>query len=59
MDFKRVVITGVGTINPLGNSVDEYWDNLKNGVSGSDYITKFDISKHKTHFACELKNFNP
>ncbi|NLO03476.1 MAG: beta-ketoacyl-ACP synthase II [Bacteroidales bacterium] len=58
MDFKRVVITGVGTVNPLGNSVDEFWKNLKNGVSGAGYITKFDPSKHKTHFACELKDFN-
>ena len=58
MDFKRVVITGVGTVNPLGNSVDEFWENLKNGVSGAGYITKFDPSKHKTHFACELKDFN-
>ena len=58
MDFKRVVITGVGTVNPLGNSVDEFWKNLKNGVSGAGYITKFDPSKHKTQFACELKDFN-
>ena len=58
MDFKRVVITGVGTVNPLGNSVDEFWENLKNGVSGAGYITKFDPSKHKTQFACELKDFN-
>jgi 3-oxoacyl-[acyl-carrier-protein] synthase II len=58
MEFKRVVITGVGTVNPLGNTVNEYWDNLKNGVSGAAPITKFDASKHKTHFACEVKNFD-
>ncbi len=58
MDFKRVVITGAGTVNPLGNSVGEFWENLKNGVSGAANITKFDPSKHKTHFACELKDFN-
>ena len=58
MEFKRVVITGVGTVNPLGNSVDEFWNNLKNGVSGAAPIAKFDASKHKTQFACELKNFD-
>ncbi len=58
MEFKRVVITGVGTVNPLGNSVDEYWDNLKRGVSGAAPITRFDASKHKTQFACEVKNFD-
>jgi 3-oxoacyl-[acyl-carrier-protein] synthase II len=59
MELKRVVITGVGTINPLGNSVDEYWENLKNGVSGAGPITRFDASKHKTQFACEVKGFDP
>ncbi|MGM0620193.1 MAG: beta-ketoacyl-ACP synthase II [Bacteroidota bacterium] len=59
MEFKRVVITGVGTINPLGNSVDEFWENLKNGVSGADKISNFDASKQKTQFACEIKNFDP
>ncbi len=58
MEFKRVVITGVGTVNPLGNTVNEYWENLKNGVSGAGSISRFDASKHKTHFACELKNFD-
>lgn len=58
MEFKRVVITGVGTINPLGNSVDEYWENLKNGVSGAGPITKFDTTNHKTRFACEVKDFD-
>jgi len=59
MELRRVVITGVGTINPLGNSVSEYWENLKNGVSGAGPITRFDASKHKTQFACEVKNFDP
>jgi 3-oxoacyl-[acyl-carrier-protein] synthase II len=58
MEFRRVVITGVGTVNPLGNSVDEYWKNLKNGVSGAGPITHFDAEKHKTQFACEVKNFD-
>jgi 3-oxoacyl-[acyl-carrier-protein] synthase II len=58
MKFKRVVITGIGTINPLGNTVQEYWENLKNGVSGAAPIQKFDASKHKTQFACEVKNFD-
>ncbi|MFW5755557.1 MAG: beta-ketoacyl synthase N-terminal-like domain-containing protein, partial [Tangfeifania sp.] len=58
MGFKRVVITGVGTINPLGNTVDEYWENLKNGVSGAGPITKFDTTNQKTRFACEVKDFD-
>ncbi len=59
MELKRVVITGLGTVNPLGNSVPEYWNGLKNGVSGAGPITKLDASKHKTQFACEVKNFDP
>jgi len=59
MELKRVVITGVGTVNPLGNSVQEYWDNLKNGVSGAGPITHFDASLHTTKFACEVKDFDP
>ncbi len=59
MEFRRVVITGIGTVNPLGNSVAEFWENLKSGVSGAGPITKFDASKHKTQFACEVKNFDP
>jgi len=59
MELRRVVITGVGTINPLGNSVSEFWENLKNGVSGAGPISRFDASKHKTQFACEVKNFDP
>lgn len=59
MEFKRVVITGLGAITPIGNNVEEYWENLMNGVSGSDLITRFDASKFKTRFACEVKNFDP
>lgn len=59
MEFKRVVITGLGTVNPLGNSVQEYWEGLKNGVSGCARITRMNVDLHKTQFACELKNFNP
>jgi len=59
MEFKRVVVTGLGTINPIGNSIEEFWENLKNGVSGSEPITRFDATNHKTRFACELKNWNP
>lgn len=59
MELKRVVITGVGTVNPLGNSVQEFWENLKTGVSGAAPITHFDASKFTTQFACEVKNFDP
>ena len=59
MEFRRVVVTGLGTINPIGNSVAEYWDSLENGVGGSGLITHFDASKFKTQFACEVKNFEP
>ncbi|PCH70379.1 MAG: beta-ketoacyl-[acyl-carrier-protein] synthase II [Bacteroidales bacterium] len=59
MEFRRVVVTGLGTINPIGNSIAEFWDNLENGVGGSGMITHFDASKFKTRFACEVKNFVP
>ena len=59
MEFRRVVVTGLGTINPIGNSIAEFWENLENGVSGADKITHFDASKFKTQFACEVKNFVP
>ncbi|HKL07333.1 MAG TPA: beta-ketoacyl-ACP synthase II [Bacteroidales bacterium] len=59
MEFRRVVITGIGAITPIGNNVDEFWNNLLNGVSGSDLITHFDASKFKTRFACEVKDFDP
>jgi 3-oxoacyl-[acyl-carrier-protein] synthase II len=57
MESKRVVITGLGAITPLGNNVPEYWEGLSNGVSGADYIQQFDCTKFKTRFACEVKNF--
>jgi 3-oxoacyl-[acyl-carrier-protein] synthase II len=56
--MKRVVITGLGAVTPLGNSVKEFWDNLVAGKSGAANITRFDASRFKTRFACELKNFN-
>lgn len=59
MELKRVVVTGIGTINPLGNNLAETWESFKNGVSGSDKITRFDASKFKTQFACEVKNYDP
>lgn len=59
MEYKRIVVTGMGAITPLGNSVQDYWTNLVNGVSGADFITLFDASKFKTRFACEIKNFDP
>lgn len=57
MELKRVVVTGIGALTPLGNSVSESWNGLINGVPGADFITLFDSSKFKTRFACELKNF--
>lgn len=59
MELKRVVVTGLGALTPLGNSVPEYWNGLLSGVSGAVPITKFDASKFKTRFACEVKNFDP
>ena len=59
MEKKRVVITGLGALTPIGNSVDEYWDNLIACKSGADFITKFDASLFKTQFACEVKDFDP
>ncbi len=59
MKSRRVVITGIGTINPLGKNVLEYWKNLKDGLSGVDLITRFDASKFKTNHAAEIKNYNP
>jgi len=56
--MKRVVVTGMGALTPLGNTLDEYWKNLVDGVSGAAPITKFDASLFKTQFACEVKNFN-
>ncbi len=59
MQLKRVVVTGLGALTPLGNSVQDYWNGLIQGISGADMITKFDASKFKTRFACEVKNFDP
>ncbi|AUC85664.1 beta-ketoacyl-[acyl-carrier-protein] synthase II [Polaribacter sp. ALD11] len=59
MQLKRVVVTGLGALTPIGNNIEEYWNALVNGVSGAAPITHFDASKFKTRFACELKNFNP
>src|ERR1700741_973279 len=59
MQFKRVVVTGLGAVTPLGNNVNDYWTNLINGVSGAAIITRFDATKFKTRFACEVKGFNP
>ncbi|MDG5800431.1 beta-ketoacyl-ACP synthase II [Marinilabiliaceae bacterium ANBcel2] len=59
MELKRVVVTGLGAITPLGNSVDEYWNNLTKGVSAAKPITRFDATNFKTKFACEVKDFNP
>lgn len=58
MQFKRVVVTGLGALTPLGNDLQTYWSGLANGVSGADMITLFDTTKFKTKFACEVKNFN-
>jgi 3-oxoacyl-[acyl-carrier-protein] synthase II len=59
MNLRRVVVTGLGAVTPLGNTVEELWNSLLNGVSGAAEITRFDTTKHKTHFACEVKNFDP
>lgn len=58
MILKRVVVTGLGALTPIGNTYPEYWEGLKNGVSGAAPITKFDTTLFKTKFACELKNFD-
>lgn len=57
--MKRAVITGMGAITPIGNSVNEFWTNLIQGKSGAAPITRFDTTNHKTKFACEVKNFDP
>ena len=56
--MKRVVVTGMGAITPIGNNVKDYWNNIKEGVSGAAEITHFDTTKFKTKFACEVKGFN-
>lgn len=57
MTLKRVVVTGLGALTPIGNTVEEFWNGLSNGVSGCDFITRFDATNFKTRFACEVKNF--
>ncbi len=59
MELKRVVVTGIGALTPIGNNLNDYWTSLLDGVSGAAPITLFDASKFKTRFACELKNFDP
>jgi 3-oxoacyl-[acyl-carrier-protein] synthase II len=59
MELRRVVVTGLGALTPIGNNLNEYWESLINGVSGAAPITLFDASKFKTRFACEVKGFNP
>lgn len=58
MEIKRVVVTGLGALTPIGNNIEEFWNGLANGVSGAAPITHFDATKFKTRFACELKNFD-
>ncbi|MCC6257352.1 MAG: beta-ketoacyl-[acyl-carrier-protein] synthase II, partial [Chitinophagaceae bacterium] len=59
MALNRVVVTGLGALTPLGKTLPEFWDGLQHGVSGCDYIRQFDVSKFKTRFACEVKDFDP
>lgn len=59
MQLKRVVVTGLGALTPLGNNLNDYWNNLIKGVSGAGPITRFDPEKFKTKFACEIKNYDP
>ena len=59
MELKRVVVTGLGALTPIGNTIDEFWNGLINGKSGAAPITHFDATNFKTRFACEVKNFNP
>jgi len=59
VNLRRVVVTGLGALTPIGNTIDAYWQSLVAGVSGAGKITKFDPSRFKTQFACEVKNFNP
>lgn len=59
MKKRRVVVTGLGAVTPLGNNVQQFWQSLLNGTSGAELITRFDATNYKTRFACEVKNFNP
>ncbi len=57
--MRRVVVTGLGAITPLGKNLEDTWNALANGVSGAELITHFDTEKFKTKFACEVKDYNP
>ena len=59
MGLKRVVVTGLGALTPIGNDIPSFWEGLVSGKSGAGMITYFDSTKFKTQFACELKNFDP
>jgi 3-oxoacyl-[acyl-carrier-protein] synthase II len=59
MKLRRVVVTGLGALTPIGNTVPEFWNGLLNGASGAGPITRFDTSKFKTQFACEVKGYDP
>ena len=59
MESKRVVVTGLGAITPIGNTVKDFWEGLVNGKNGACEITRFDSTLYKTHFACEVKGYNP
>lgn len=59
MELKRVVVTGLGAVTPLGNTIPEFWDSIINGKSGASLITRFDTSLFKTKFACQVKDFDP
>jgi 3-oxoacyl-[acyl-carrier-protein] synthase II len=59
MDLKKVVVTGIGAITPIGKNVSEFWTGLSNGVSGAALITRFDTTHYRTKFACEVKDYNP
>ncbi|MFN3270871.1 MAG: beta-ketoacyl synthase N-terminal-like domain-containing protein, partial [Candidatus Kapaibacteriota bacterium] len=58
-NYPRVVVTGIGAVTPIGNTVEELWKALFEGTSGADYITRFDTTHYETKFACEVKNFDP
>ena len=57
MNARRVVVTGIGALTPIGNNLQDYWSSLLKGVSGADYITHFNPTNFKTNFACEVKDF--
>ena len=57
MNARRVVVTGIGALTPIGNNLQDYWSSLLKGVSGADYITHFNPTNFKTNFACEVKGF--